>query len=224
MTAMAKRAPVGYMAVKLKCAVEECLAELGSWRSSHSNSSFKEALSQAAAKFTETYNKQLTSAIAITGTAMAPSLNKDGLTDKTSAEKLVMRLIPRPSSKTVSVGDVVAFKSPLDHARKHVMVRRVAALEREWMESSSPDQDFQIPLGHCWVLADNPDLEPPEVVDSRVFGHIPMDSILGRIIYRVKSAEQHGPVLNSARALAEDMAVIQHEVDLEQLTAGLPKQ
>jgi hypothetical protein len=51
------------------------------------------------------------------------------------------------------------------------MVRRVAALEADEMVSDSPDEPpFRIPPGHCWVLADNPNLAPPDVADSRAFG------------------------------------------------------
>jgi hypothetical protein len=46
--------------------------------------------------------------------------------DPAAFEKLVIRHIPRPSSRTIAVGDVVAFSSPLDPANEHsVMVRRV---------------------------------------------------------------------------------------------------
>jgi hypothetical protein len=34
--------------------------------------------------------------------------------------------------------------------------------------------------GHCWVLADNEQLAPPHVIDSRSFGPLPLDTIVGR--------------------------------------------
>jgi hypothetical protein len=33
------------------------------------------------------------------------------------------------------------------------------------------------------VLADNEALEPPEVIDSRSFGPLPLPNVLGRIMY-----------------------------------------
>jgi hypothetical protein len=52
---------------------------------------------------------------------------------------------------------------------------------------SSEDDVAQerIPPGHCWVLADNEQLEPPDVIDSRAFGYLDMSLIQGRVIYRV---------------------------------------
>lgn len=46
-------------------------------------------------------------------------INAAALQDKSAFEKLVVRLIPRPSPRTVSVGDVVAFQSPLDPSNDH---------------------------------------------------------------------------------------------------------
>lgn len=48
-----------------------------------------------------------------------------------------------------------------------------------------------------------------------------MGSILGRIIYRVRSSDAHGPVLNSPMAAAEDAPVIEAEVDAGALAAGM---
>lgn len=94
-----------------------------------------EAFGSAVAKFREAYNQQMTSVVYMAGAAMAPALNKAALEDKEAVEKLVVRAIPRPSPRTVLVGDVVAFTSPLSglgtsgDAAVEMMVRRVAALE-----------------------------------------------------------------------------------------------
>jgi hypothetical protein len=34
--------------------------------------------------------------------------------------------------------------------------------------------------GHCWVLADNEQLAPPHVIDSRSFGPLPLSLVMGR--------------------------------------------
>lgn len=150
---------------------------------------------------------------------MYPSLNRQVQTDPEAVEKLVVRLLPRPSSRTVWVGDVVAFNSPLGKpSENQVMVRRVAAVEGMEMvaegegEGESEEQDFQIPAGHCWVLADNPEMKPPAVIDSRTFGFIPMANILGRVIYSGSSATEHAPVTNSPLAQAADDPILEQEV------------
>lgn len=99
------------------------------------------------------YGQQLTQQIMITGAAMAPTLNKAALSDPTAVERLVLRLLRRPSSRSVQVGDVVAFYSPLAPAdAQHVMVRRVAAVEgQEMVSGSDEEQSFSIPRDHCWV-------------------------------------------------------------------------
>lgn len=56
--------------------------------------------------------------------------------------------------------------------------------------------------GHCWVLADNADLAPPHVIDSRSFGPLPFTNILGRVAYSARSARDHGPVENSIQVRA----------------------
>eukprot|EP00955_Chlamydomonas_euryale_P016662 177981-Chlamydomonas_euryale.AAC.1 len=110
------------------------------------------------------------------------------------------------------------------------MVRRVAAVEGAEMVPRGSDErpddddgadDFVIPPGHCWVLADNPDLRPPNVIDSRSFGFIPMSNIVGRVVYSGRSATEHGPVTNSPLAQVVDAPVLENEVDPEELFAEI---
>lgn len=151
---------------------------------SPTSTSASDHIFSAISKFKEAYNQQLTSVMYMAGTAMAPALNKAGLEDRDALEKLVVRSIPRPSSRTVLVGDVVAFNSPLtlgtsSDSNEFIMVRRVAAMEGDEMVASSSGQQpvaeeeeedaadvedlGQVPQGHCWVLADNENLKPSEV-------------------------------------------------------------
>lgn len=176
-------------------------------------------VSKAAAKFTETLSKPMTSVMYIAGTAMCPALNRKALDERDHVEKLVVRLIPRPSPGNCFLGDVVALESPLGAANaQNVMVRRVAALEGQEMVSDADDvESFVIPTGHCWVLADNPELKPPNVIDSRTFGHIPITNVIGRVIYRAASLTDHEPVVNSHDAVVADRYVIDGEVDIQQL-------
>ncbi|KAG1653271.1 hypothetical protein FOA52_002731 [Chlamydomonas sp. UWO 241] len=218
-----------YQLAKLWTAAEEAVHSVFSPKTPGQSQVMAEGVwQQAMHKFQETYTKQMTSSMYIAGTAMCPVLNSAGKSDPAAVEKLVIRSLPRPSARTVWVGDVVAFSSPLakaGDASANVLVRRVAAMEGMEMVASNgelaanaaqddPSDDFSIPAGHCWVLADNPDLAPPDVIDSRSFGFIPMTNILGRVIYAGTSARSHGAVTNSPLAQMMASAVIEEEVDM----------
>jgi hypothetical protein len=82
----------------------------------------------------------------------------------------------------------------------------------------------RVPAGHCWLLADNEQLLPPDVIDSRGFGYLDMRLIQGRVIYRLQSKELHGPVANSPGSEPCDAAVVDSEVDIESLAAGMPSE
>lgn len=56
--------------------------------------------------------------------AAAACARQAGLEDANAFERLVVRLIPRASPRSVAVGDVVAFTSPLD--KSAMMVRPLA--------------------------------------------------------------------------------------------------
>jgi hypothetical protein len=128
------------------------------------------------------------------------------------------------------VGDVVAFEhpDPADTSKPPpVLVRRVAALEGHALESTDPDvPDAVVPPLHCWVVADNPgDAEGPEQpADSRAFGPLPTANLLGRVVYAVRSATDHGVVINSEQGAAADAAVLAAELDVESLAAALAQE
>ena len=91
--------------------------------------------------------------ICLTGAAMVPTLGSapkgDSGTGSAAAINLLLRCIPRPSMRSVFVGDVVAFTAPeLSHSAKPVLVRRIAAVEGEEMVSDDPaDEAFTLPEG-----------------------------------------------------------------------------
>jgi hypothetical protein len=89
---------------------------------------------------------------------------------------------------------------------------------------TTEDEDFaeRVPGGHCWVLADNEELLPPDVIDSRAFGYLDMRLIMGRVIYRVRNASEHGRIANSPISEADDLAVVEGEVDVDAIAAGMP--
>ena len=68
--------------------------------------------------------------------------------------------------------------------QQSVLVRRIAAGEGAELACDDPEAEpLTVPAGHCWVLADNEELTPPDVIDSRSFGPVPLENVMGRIMY-----------------------------------------
>ncbi|KAF8065520.1 MTS1 [Scenedesmus sp. PABB004] len=217
MSAMAGRAfSLRYLAARLGTAAELVAKEAAEAPSSGAGGLLD--------RFREALSKQLTTVIAVTGAAMAPAINAASASDPGAYEKLVVRVIPRPSARTVNVGDVVAFSSPLSPpSASSLLVRRVAALQGHPMLTADDEEHVErVPPGHCWVLADNERLSPPDVIDSRAFGYLDMRLITGRVLYRVGPGGAHGRVANSPASEADDDAVIESEVDAGALAEGMP--
>ncbi|KAL4418699.1 hypothetical protein ABPG77_008713 [Micractinium sp. CCAP 211/92] len=247
---MAQRVSPRYLGLKLAQAAHEAAAALSS-----ATSSLPEALSRGL----EAYRARLTMGILITGAAMAPTLNPKAASQPDAVERLLVRLLPRPSERNVFTGDVVAFTSPLTVAAAAVagpggaaaarlpyggssaaaaaaaaaggigeelgqstMVRRVAAMPGDELTTGEEEgaESYIIPEGHCWVLADNESLAPPNVIDSRSFGPLPLSHIVGRILYAARSETDHGPVENSEEGMAADAPVVEAELDVEALCRG----
>ena len=59
-----------------------------------------------------------------------------------------------------------------------------------------------------------------QVIDSRTFGFIPMSNIIGRVIYSGTSPSDSAPVVNNPFSADLDQAIIDAEVDPEQLFAS----
>eukprot|EP00887_Chlorella_sp_A99_P002242 scaffold10.g2242.t1 len=174
----------------------------------------------------------------IAGAAMAPTLNPKAASGTSDAvERLLVRLIPRPAAgKTVFEGDVVAFASPFAAsavgsveqqqqaatAAPHVLVRRVAALPGDELTTGEEEdaESYVLPEGYCWVLADNEALAPPQVIDSRSFGPLPLSAISGRVLYAARSETDHGPVENSEEGMSADAPVVEAELDVPALCAA----
>ncbi|KAG0581500.1 hypothetical protein KC19_4G257000 [Ceratodon purpureus] len=157
-----------------------------------------------------TEGSRLTFKRLVKGTEMTPTFAAQG-------ETLLIRSLPRPSSRSVFVGDVVMLKDPQNPERE--LVRRVAALEGEEMESSDPnDEPFRLDRGTCWVLCDNEELSPKDAIDSRSFGPLSLRNIIGRAIYHSRSPVDHGIVENSRDAMHSDSPILAVELDVEELT------
>lgn len=230
---MARATNLRYVSLKLSQAAQEAAAALSS-----ATASLPEALQRGM----EAFRLPLTSVMLITGAAMSPTLNPKAASQPDAVERLLVRLLPRATPKTVHTGDVVAFRSPLTVAAaagagagglggfaaaalepellQNTMIRRVAAMPGDELvafEGEEHEETFVVPQGHCWVLADNEQLEPPHVIDSRSFGLLPLSNVVGRILYAARSETDHGPVENSAEGMEADAPVLEEELDLEKL-------
>ncbi|KAG8370812.1 hypothetical protein BUALT_Bualt13G0022400 [Buddleja alternifolia] len=140
---------------------------------------------------------------------MAPTIGTHGGT-------LLVRKIPAADPTKVYVGDVVVLKDPMNSDK--YLVRRLAAMEGSEMASTDEkDEPFVLENDQCWVLADNENLKPKEAYDSRTFGPVTMTNIIGRVIYCLRNAVDHGPVNNSDVSAKQDSPVLEVELDVDEM-------
>ncbi|KAJ8749111.1 hypothetical protein K2173_013718 [Erythroxylum novogranatense] len=143
------------------------------------------------------------------GHEMAPTTGEQGGT-------LLVRKLPAADPTRVFVGDVVVLKDP--SKSDNYLVRRLAAVEGYEMASTDEkDEPFILEEDQCWVLADNEKLKAKEANDSRTFGPVAMSDIVGRVIYSLRTAVDHGPVLNSHFSMQKDAPVLEVELDVEEM-------
>ncbi|KAK1355774.1 SAP-like protein BP-73-like [Heracleum sosnowskyi] len=143
------------------------------------------------------------------GLEMAPTIAEEGGT-------LLVRKLPAPNPTQVFVGDIVVMKDP-EKSENH-LVRRLAAVEGyEMVSKDEKEEPFVLEKDQCWVLADNENLKPKEAKDSRIFGPVPMTDIVGRVIYCLRTAVDHGPVQNSNFGMRRDSPVLEVELDVNEM-------
>ncbi|XP_021721907.1 mitochondrial inner membrane protease subunit 2-like isoform X1 [Chenopodium quinoa] len=144
------------------------------------------------------------------GSEMEPTISAN--------ETLFVRKLPylnarvRGNPQNIHVGDVVVLKDPLNS--NNYVVRRLAAVSGyEMVSNNKDDEPFVLKDGQCWVLSDNKNLKPEESNDSRTYGPISINNIVGRVIYRFQTAKVHNVVVNSAYSLQNDRSVLFVELD-----------
>ncbi|KAG4139842.1 Mitochondrial inner membrane protease subunit 2 [Gossypium arboreum] len=143
------------------------------------------------------------------GEAMAPTIGEQ-------ASTLLVRKIPIADPTRVFLGDVIVLKDP-DNSENY-LVRRLAATEGyEMVSKDEKDEPFVLEKDQCWVLADNDKLKPKEAKDSRLFGPVSMTDIVGRVIYSLRTAVDHGPVLNSHYSMRKDSSLLEIELDVNDM-------
>lgn len=144
------------------------------------------------------------------GEEMAPTIGSQGGT-------LLVRKIPVPGPSRIFIGDVVVLKDPEN--TDNYLVRRLAATEGfEMVSKDEKEEPFILDKDECWVLADNEALKPKqEAKDSRTFGPVHMSDIIGRVIYCLRNAVDHGPVQNSHFSNKKDSPVLEVELDVDEM-------
>lgn len=86
-------------------------------------------------------------------------------------------------------GDVIVLADPED--RRRWLVKRVAAVPGERFPGPAvPGDEDRVPPRHVFVLADH----RAGGRDSRSFGPVPFDWIVGRVWYRTAPAGRAGPI------------------------------
>ncbi|XP_068666916.1 mitochondrial ATP-independent inner membrane protease subunit 2-like [Aristolochia californica] len=110
------------------------------------------------------------------GEEMAPTIAAQGGT-------LLVRKLPYVDPTKVFVGDLVVMKDP--EKPDDYLVRRLAAVEGyEMVSNDEKDEPFVLRKDECWVSSDNESLKPKlEARDSRTFGPMHLEDIVGRVIY-----------------------------------------
>ncbi|CAN1276806.1 Mitochondrial inner membrane protease subunit 2 [Linum perenne] len=104
---------------------------------------------------------RLASVVPVRGQSMSPTFNPESnADDRVLVEKLCLRRY------TFSVGDVIVFRSPVDHKEK--LVKRIIGLPGDWVGTPHTYDVVKVPEGHCWVEGDN--VIPS--MDSRSFGPV----------------------------------------------------
>lgn len=140
---------------------------------------------------------------------MSPVFNGDIQDMHSANDRLVIRRLSGSTQSflnRVYVDDFVVILDPNDARRKYV--RKIAALEGAAMHSEHDDPAFNIPKSHCWVERENHDFNAP---DSLSFGPLSLNNVIGRVMYAIRSATDHGRVKNSPYAMASDSIVLAHE-------------
>lgn len=170
----------------------------------------------------ETFSAPLTQVIKFTGPAMSPLLNRKAASTEpsTSHEFLLTHKLVEPSPANVLKGDVVAFRHPLAGVEPGaLMVRRVVAAGGDVLESDTA-ATHQLAPETVWVAAENEELEPPHVEDSRTFGPVQLSNVVGRCIYAIRSKADRDHIANNDKWAALDRDIVSVELTdelLEQL-------
>eukprot|EP00123_Amoebidium_parasiticum_P005848 comp16940_c0_seq1/m.15529 comp16940_c0_seq1/g.15529 ORF comp16940_c0_seq1/g.15529 comp16940_c0_seq1/m.15529 type:complete len:218 (-) comp16940_c0_seq1:611-1264(-) len=140
------------------------------------------------------------------GNAMIPTLEDT---------ETLLEVRKKKSLQDVYVGDVIALTQPKtpSEAPPEVLIRRLTAKGNDELVSTEGQEPMRVPAGHVWVSCDNDKVAG----DSREFGPVPADSVLGRVTATLNASYQPiGVVVNSPKAMEEDASAQLVTADLLQ--------
>lgn len=131
-----------------------------------------------------TFTDSVVSMSGVEGRSMQPTLNPDGYL---VADVLLLNKIGVWNYK-YKHGDVVVLRSP--EAPREWLVKRLIALQGDWVTVPGTYDICQIPKGHCWVEGDNGAVSS----DSKNFGPVAIGLLEGRVTHIVWPPARVGPV------------------------------
>ncbi|KAH7331111.1 hypothetical protein KP509_20G015400 [Ceratopteris richardii] len=85
-------------------------------------------------------------------------------------------------------GDVVVLRSPSDP--NQWMIKRLIAMQGDWINVPGSYEILQIPKGRCWVEGDGGNIS----LDSRTFGALPLGLVQGRVTHKIWPPHRFGRV------------------------------
>lgn len=137
------------------------------------------------------------------GSSMQPTLNPgtDDLLGVLKGDIVFFEKLSAPAYK-FSRGDVVVIRSPVEP--NQWMVKRLIALQGDWINVPGSYEILQIPKGRCWVEGDNGKVS----LDSRTFGAIPFALVKGRVTHKIWPPSRVGRVervLPAGRVMLDDV-------------------
>ncbi|KAK7294685.1 hypothetical protein RJT34_17576 [Clitoria ternatea] len=141
---------------------------------------------------TVTVSDRYATVVPVRGGSMSPTLNPktgSGMEDISDDYVLVEKFCL--GRYKFSRGDVVVFRSPLNHKETHI--KRIVALPNEWFDNRDYNDVVKIPYGHIWVEGDN----SASSMDSTSFGPIPLGLVQGRVTHVVWPPQRIGAVKNT---------------------------
>ncbi|KAJ1270070.1 hypothetical protein BS78_06G026500 [Paspalum vaginatum] len=122
--------------------------------------------------FGVTFADWCASVASVDGASMYPTFDAQQATRALVSKRCLSRF-------DVSRGDVVLFRSPVNH--RELVVKRLIALPGDWIQIPEKEEIRQIPQGHCWLEGDNAAVS----LDSRLYGPVPLGLLQGRVTHVV---------------------------------------
>lgn len=141
----------------------------------------------------------------IQGESMQPALNpgSSDLLGALKADIVFYEKLSAPAYK-YSRGDVVLLRSPTESTG--FMIKRLIALQGDWINVPGSYDILQVPKGRCWVEGDNGSISS----DSRTFGPIPLALVRGRVTHKIWPPSRVGRVeriLPAGRVMQDDQVM-----------------